>query len=742
MTNLITLRLLILEDEPNDAELEIAELEAAGYECAWERVDTREDFLDRLGSEEYDLILSDYALPSFDGLTALKLLRERAPHIPFILVSGTLGEDAAIESLLSGAADYVLKGRLSRLAPVVRRALKEKKDQLDRQRAEELVVDLARFPEENNSPVIRISDRGVLIYANPASAALLSDAERVPGTPVSEPWQRVVRDALAAGVAGETEVRINQRVFSVNTSPVAERGYVNLYASDITERSEYEEKLKRLSIAVEQSPEAIVITDPSGTIQYVNPAFEAVTGYSLQEVTGKTPRIIYGGKHDAAFYKALWNAISSGRVWNGRFINKRKDGTLFTEEASIAPVKDAQGAITNYVAVKRDISVELIREEEFRQSQKMEAIGLLAGGVAHDFNNILQGILGYSELLSDDLVEGSRECQYAVAITNAALKASEVTRQLLVFGRKHEVDSKLCSLNDSIRDSMALIGILLGEKYQVTLGLEECLPEIDGNTGQLSQIIMNMVVNARDSMPCGGQISISTQSVTLSERDVKVMPDARQGCFVCLSIADAGCGIDPDSMPHLFEPFFTTKEVGKGTGLGLSVVYGIMKQSKGWVSVCSEKGHGSEFKLYFPVSDKNKIEHGEPEAESNRTMDILLAENDLALRSLIDDILKTTRCNVVAVGSMAEAVEYFDKDPDRYALLLSDTSLPDGSGIDLADRLRHTHAKLPVLLCGGHAGQMEQWRQLKSRDYHFVSKPFTVMGLVRSIQDLLPGSIV
>jgi PAS domain S-box-containing protein len=742
MTNLNTLRLLILEDEPNDAELEISELQAAGYDCDWERVDTREDFLARLQAAEYDLILSDYALPSFDGLTALKLLQERAAHIPFILVSGTLGEDAAIESLQSGAADYVLKGRLSRLAPVVRRALKEKKDQLAHQRAEELIMDLARIPEESPSPVIRISDQGLLIYANPASTALLSDAERVLGAAVSEPWQQVVRDALASGMPGETEVRVNQRVFSVSTAPVAERGYVNLYASDITERSEYEEKLKRLSTAVEQSAEAIMITDIEGTIEYVNPAFEAVSGYSQQEATGKTPRIIYGGKQDDAFYKRLWETITSGCVWNGRFVNKRKDGHLFTEEASIAPVKDAQGAITNYVAVKRDISDELIREEEFRQSQKMEAIGLLAGGVAHDFNNILQGILGFGELLSDDLAEGSKERQYAVAITNAALKASELTRQLLVFGRKHEVQSKLCSLNDSVRDAMALIGILLGEQYQVELELEERLPEIDGNTGQLAQIIMNIAVNARDAMPSGGKISITTQKVTLSARDVGVMPDARPGSFACLSISDSGCGIDQDSLPHLFEPFFTTKEVGKGTGLGLSVVYGIMKQSHGWVSVCSEKGHGSEFKLYFPLPDTHHDEQGSVAPERNRAIDILLAESDPAVRSLIDDILKTTRCNVVSVGSVTEAVECFGKDPVRYSLLLSDMNLPDGSGIDLADRLRDTHGKLPVLLCGGHTGHMEQWKQLKSRDYHFVSKPFTVMGLVRSIQDLLPGPIV
>ncbi|WP_372847143.1 PAS domain S-box protein [Pontiella sp.] len=350
---------------------------------------------------------------------------------------------------------------------------------------------------------------------------------------------------------------------------------------DISNRMKYENELLRLSTAINQSPETVVITDPAGNIEYANPAFEKISGFDQHSVLGKNPRILKSGRQDASFYAALWKTISTGNVWDGRLVNRRKDGALFTEEASIAPVKDSNGNITNYVAVKRDISKELIRDEELRQAQKMDAVGQLAGGIAHDFNNILQGILGFSQMLEMGLDPNSAEHQNAREIRNSAKRAAMLTRQLLAFSRKQPTHLEILDLNRAIHDTLGLLEMLLGETCTLELELQDDLPQILIDPGQVTQILMNLAINARDAMPDGGRLCISTQSHVFQAGDAARIPEARPGKHLCLSMADTGHGMDIEVQKRLFEPFFTTKEIGRGTGLGLSVVYGIVKQSKG-----------------------------------------------------------------------------------------------------------------------------------------------------------------
>ncbi|MDF7801750.1 PAS domain S-box protein [Pontiellaceae bacterium B1224] len=507
---------------------------------------------------------------------------------------------------------------------------------------------------------------------------------------------------------------------------------------DISERKETEDKLTRLSIAIEQSPESIIITDLEGSIQYVNPAFETTSGYTRAEALGKNPHILKSDEQTKYFYKEMWETISSGNVWEGRLVNRKKDGTFFTEEASISPVKDVNGTIINYVAIKRDISQELVREEEFRQSQKMEAIGLLAGGVAHDFNNILQGILGFSELLMYDMDKDSLEYSNATEIKKSATKAVGLTKQLLAFGRKQPVASSLLNINDIVHDTTALLDILLGEKYEQELHLDDQLPDINADYGQLSQVLMNLAVNARDAMPEGGVLSIKTERVFLGKKDL-IMPKSRPGAFVCLSVADTGSGMDEHVTAHLFDPFFTTKELGKGTGLGLSVVYGIMKQNHGWINVSSKKGIGSVFKLYFPLAE-NATTAGSSDAsmpQEDTAVKVLVVDDDPEACSLIVTILEETDFHVTAAASIGEALEQFEKSERNFDLLLTDMRLPDGIGLELANELRASQPQLPVLLCSGYPNEAERWESLSSSNYHFIKKPFTLMGLVKSINETL-----
>ncbi len=509
-------------------------------------------------------------------------------------------------------------------------------------------------------------------------------------------------------------------------------------AVDITERKKNEDELKQLSTAIEQSPEAIVITDVSGAIQYVNPAFERVSGYSREEVLGKNPRILNGGRNDAALYRELWETITDGRVWEGSLENRRKDGTLFTQEISIAPVKNESGRIINYVAIKRDITQELLREEELRQSQKMEAVGLLAGGVAHDFNNILQAVQGFCELLLFDLEEGTLSHQNVLEIKKSSTKAIGLTKQLLTLSRKSPTDCAVLEMNDMVWETEPLIRILLGEQYELEMNLADGLPEITADPGQMTQIIMNLAVNARDAMAGGGRLTIETREIAF-ERPDPSMPESRPGTFVCLSLSDTGHGIEEHVLKRLFEPFFTTKELGKGTGLGLSVVYGIVQQSRGWITVRSELGKGSTFHLFFPAAaeaDNGAAPEPDEEPEPPR---VLVVDDEEAIRTLMKDILQQSGFCVTTAASQAEAVEIFSNSDGDYDLLLVDMKLPDGSGLETADRLREAVPDLPVLLCSGYAEEEVRWKTSTTKEYAFLSKPFTITALVTSVNDLLVG---
>jgi PAS domain S-box-containing protein len=366
-------------------------------------------------------------------------------------------------------------------------------------------------------------------------------------------------------------------------------------------RSESLHELRRLSTAIEQSPEAVVITDRSGAIQYANPAFSAVTGYSLAEALGQNPRILKSGQHDQSFYAEIWRTLLDGRVWSGQIVNKRKNGTLYTEEASFAPVRNASGEISNFVAVKRDVSEELAREENYRQKDKLQAVGQLAGGIAHDFNNLLQIIIGFSEMLVEELPEASPARADASEIQSAALRAAALTRQLLDFSRKKPVRRESSDLNSLMEDTAVLLKVLLGENVELRMDLTDELWPICVDKSQITQLVMNVAVNARDAMPNGGELRISTENCAIREDDIAGVSDARPGEFVCLTVSDTGCGMSPEVKAHIFEPFFTTKELGKGTGLGMSVVYGVVRQNEGWIAVESEAGLGTKLMFYLPA---------------------------------------------------------------------------------------------------------------------------------------------
>ncbi len=526
---------------------------------------------------------------------------------------------------------------------------------------------------------------------------------------------------------------LENHIFKLSTGQI-----VAIY-NNITERKQAEEKLVRLSAAIEQSPESIVITDTKGDIQYANPAFEKSTGYTADDALGQNSRILKSEEHPPSFYAEMWEILLSGKNWEGRITSKRKDGTLFTEEATISPIRDNNGRTINYVGIKRDISRELAQEEELRQAQKMEAVGELAGGVAHDFNNILQGIIGFSELLRYSLDEASQEYDNATEIHTAANRAAKLTQQLLTFSRKQAVRLEEIDLNNAVYDSEALLHVLLGDQHELVLDLPDELPPAYADQSQLTQIIVNLAVNARDAMPEGGRLSISTECILINEADAAYISGARPGLHLCLAITDTGSGMDAETINRIFEPFFTTKELGAGTGLGLSVIYGIVTQNGGWINVYSEVGKGSCFKVYLPVAESNEENAVSDPAtvKQGRNARILLIEDDPSILNMVKKVLGEADLTIIAAGSAEDGLALFDQYADGFDLLMSDMELPGMRGDELAEALRIKDSELPVLLFSGYRDQVHRWKNIAEKGYVFLNKPFTITILLDTVRNIL-----
>jgi len=509
---------------------------------------------------------------------------------------------------------------------------------------------------------------------------------------------------------------------------------------DITERKRTEDSRLLLATAVEQAAEAVIITDTTGKILYANPAFEATTGYSQREVIGRKPSIIKSGKHDQAFYQRMWTVLANGEVWSGRLINKKKDGTLFEEEATISPVRDANGRITNFVAVKRDVTREVTLENQFRQSQKMEAFGQLAGGVAHDFNNLLTVIQGNASLLLNPQLKPEDRSGCSRQIVQAAERAAGLTRQLLMFSRKHALQVAALDLNEVVGNMTKMLQRILGEDIALRAEYNPRLPVVSADAGMIEQVLLNLAVNSRDAMPRGGQLLISTSLENPGADSPQLPSGMSPGQYVCLTVTDTGCGIRPEVLPHIFEPFFTTKEVGRGTGLGLATVYGIVQQHHGWVAVTSEVGRETTFHVYLPAVKGAPVKSEALTApklpRGNET--ILVAEDEPAVRSLVDNLLRRCGYTVLTAESGVAALEVWKGHRDKIQLLLTDMIMPDGmTGFDLAQRLRSEQPGLKVVYTSGYSADIFGKDSTLIRDGHFLQKPYHPHQLAQTVRDCL-----
>jgi PAS domain S-box-containing protein len=513
---------------------------------------------------------------------------------------------------------------------------------------------------------------------------------------------------------------------------------VAIAVRDITERKRAEAEHTRLVTAIEQSAEAVVITDTHGSIEYVNPAFTRITGYSREEALGQNPRILKSGKHDLAFYQQLWATILKGEIWHGEIINRRKDGSLYTAEMGIAPVRSTRGEVTHYIATKEDVTKRRSMEAQLRQVLKMEAIGQLAGGVAHDFNNLLTIISGYGQLLQEHLSSG--DLGYVEEILKASDRATALTRQLLAFSRRQILAPQVLDLNSVVANLEKMLRRLIGENIELTTVQQSGLGRVKADPGQVEQVIINLAVNARDAMPEGGKLTIETANVdldgTYARRHAGVLP----GPYVMVAVSDTGIGMNAETLAHMFEPFFTTKEKGKGTGLGLATVYGIVKQSVGYTAVYSEPGHGSTFKVYLP-----RVEEAVTEAPSGSrnpelvkgSETVLVAEDEEGVRSLVCETLESLGYKVLEAREPGEALTIVEQYTEPIHLLLTDVVMPHMSGKELANRLATTRPEAKVLYMSGYTDNAVFIHGVLESGRFFLQKPFAPGALLRKVREVL-----
>jgi PAS domain S-box-containing protein len=531
---------------------------------------------------------------------------------------------------------------------------------------------------------------------------------------------------------------IEPRRFSAQEVALAER--VARQVSSVLSRARLWETQQRLSTAIDQAAESVVITDSDGTIVYVNPAFERITGYDRSEAVGEHFRLLSSSQHDAAHYRDIWLALLAGEVWQGRMINQKKAGDLCTMEATITPVRSRTGDVVNYVATMRDVTREVELKEHFRQAQKMEALGRLAGGVAHDFNNLLTVIHLSTRLLERDLDPRDSLGVHVQRIREAARRATNLTGQLLSFSRREVSEPRVLNLNQVVGGTEKMLRRIIGEDIELLTVLAEDLWLVEIDPTQVDQVVMNLAVNARDAMPEGGTLTIETANVALNDAYVTRHMDTEPGEYVMLAVTDTGVGMDEEVKAHIFEPFFTTKERGKGTGLGLATVFGIVKQNEGNLWVYSKPGQGTTFKIYLPRTEAGQAKEPlctTPVRTTRGTETLLVAEDEADVRVLTQQVLKAHGYRVLAAGDGAEALRVSEQHDGPIHLLLTDLVMPQMSGLDLAQRLRSRRPEMQVLFMSGYADRPLVRQIVADPGATFLPKPFTGQSLTEKVRAVL-----
>ena len=890
------LRVLHIADQEQDLALMTRHLTQAGHDLTIHRVDTPDLMKAALEREEWDVVLCDYSLPHFHALAALQVLKDTGLDIPFIIISGTVGESVAVEAMRAGAHDYLMNDNLARLAQTIEREMQQAENRRSRKHAEESLkaseAELSVLFAALTDVMVLDRDGRYLKIAPTTPAYLHKPPSELLGKTVHDvfPKQEAdfflthIRRALDEGCMHRTDysmvVEDGREVWlDCSVSPMTPDSVIWI-GRDVTEAKRSEKALtqsdSRKAAILQSALDCVVTIDAEGKVIYFNPAAESTFGYTSDEAVGKrmSELIIPArlrGYHDQGLAKYLATGHSTILGKRIEVYGMRSDGNeipleltitaigelprpIFTAfirdlterkrseaerkqaeeelrkseeryrisvenahdiiyehdlEGKYTSINKAGEQITGYTldetlklniadtvapehvnkarqmigaklagqsitayeleiiakdgrripvevntslvfqngipigvqGIARDVTERKHLEEQLRQSQKMEAIGQLAGGVAHDFNNLLTVIGGYSSILLIKLPPDSPFRASVEEIKKASDRASGLTRQLLAFSRKQILQPRILDLNTVVSDLDKMLRRLIGEHIDLLTITDPNLDNVKADPGQLEQVLLNLVVNARDAMPEGGKLTIETRNAVIS-KDYAQLHGIPPGPYIMLTVSDTGCGMEAAVREHIFEPFFTTKEAGKGTGLGLATLYGIIKQSGGNVRVYSELGHGTTFKIYLPRAQEfaeiGELTGTKPTPKGTET--VLLVEDEEQVRAILKQILENQGYHVLSASQGEEALA-ISQEPGDIQLMITDVVMPQMSGRELAERMLSVRPSLRVLFMSGYTDDAIVRHGLLDEKLNFIQKPFDSATVARKVRDVLDSHV-
>ncbi len=759
-------RVLMLEDNPDDAALIMRKLATVGLKIESDVVRSAREFMEHVGARRYDLILSDFTLPGWNGLEALRWVRKSGHDVPFIYVSGTLGEEVAVEAIREGATDYILKNNLARLPHAVTRALEELRLRRSKERIEREKQDSEkqyRLLFENNPQPMWVFDRNTLRFLAVNDAAVAhygyTRDEFMGMTLLDIPHQAEIQTVLRSVLQKDTQ---GQRVKESRThrkkngdlievevyrNSVTFEGVPAMLAllHDVTELRKSERKLKlseeKFSKAFRSCPLPISITTKAdGRYVEINDAFLEMMGYSREDAIGRSA-VEMGIWDSPDDRKAIIDALDrNGRVsaFETTFNTRGSKKRTVQITAEILQLEDDPCVI----AITSDITEARALEEQFRHAQKMEAVGRLAGGMAHDFNNMLSVIMGYCDLAQSHSEREILEKDVA-HIKESAQRAAKLTAQLLAFSRQQVVRPCVLNLNKVVRDVFQMLHRVIAADVELKFEQSASLGNVKADLGNVEQILMNLVVNARDALPKGGKILIETSNVEIDALYTKLHPKVQPGPYVVLTVSDNGIGMSAEVLAKVFEPFFTTKSAGTGTGLGLSMVYGAMQRAGGHITVYSEEGKGTTFRLYFPRIEEelqSPFLAEIPETLARGSETVLLVEDEDNLREVTTELLQGEGYTVLEAPNPEAALSRAREHNGVIDLLVTDVMLPGMNGRDLAERIRQSRSGVKVLFMSGYTGALIATEGVLEPGAALVCKPFTKRELLQHVRAVLTNS--
>ena len=767
-------RILILDDDPTQLETLVALVEDEGLEavgCALGR-----DALERLQQEDIDVAVVDLHLPDISDVELLDELATYADRASIIINTGFSSYESASAAVNLGACAYIEKGTkpegfIRHLHRAIQARLRHHAERLEAavaERTRELqeANEALRDSEEKYRGVVEDTPvliccflpDGELTFVNRTYCtyfarrpdelvgstflSLLPEADRekvmesISALTVESPTHSHDHRVIAPGGDIRWQRWTIRALFDAQGTAVAYQSV----GEDITERKRSEERLRLLGTVAEQVSDSIIVTDTDFRITYLNDAAVRLFGYELAELTGQTPGLLNAEPLSEQIQDEIYQTVAAGRVYAGTHRNRRKDESTFICEIKISPMKDKEGEICGYIGLQRDVTEQREVEAQLRQSQKMEAVGHLAGGVAHDFRNQLTVIQGWSYMLQEQLADDKDRRDMVGQILQATKRSATLTGQLLAFSRKEMLQPETTNVAQLVFELSKPLKRMIREDIAlrvVSAGVS-CCANID--TGQFQQAIINLAVNARDAMPDGGELTIETRLIELQQADVERMPGLQPEHYVEIRVNDTGTGMDEETRLRVFDPFFTTKEVGKGTGLGLSMVYGFVRQSGGFVECHSRLGEGTRFSLYFPAVRREPHET-ESETETAELLTgretILIAEDQDSVRQLLVTMLNRLGYTVLEASDALEVLQIVATHESPIDLLITDVIMPGMNGVDLANRLRSAQSDLTVLYISGHTGEELLRRGVVESGGEFLAKPFNSQQLGQRVRQLL-----